>query len=226
MMEGTVYLDGEEFDKIKLSMVRCPAQPERIRTMSGSRFPETACSAIIAPECGNHLGNVGSNGFWCLCCAAIGASTICLKVSPAICRVSDASPNTLSSTPTIIAALNLSAKSDGDTFDTTPACISSIITLRIRLARAGGAVQAIAPLEARAAAEQCRRGAVCENRMTFETVCKALDGAADLGSAGPAARGMRLADWSRALARIRPRPPHRSPPRGPYPAPAGHGERA
>ncbi len=59
MMEGAVCPDGEEPDRIRLSMARCPAQPEQIRTTSGSRFFETACSATIGDQFGCHLGNVG-----------------------------------------------------------------------------------------------------------------------------------------------------------------------
>jgi hypothetical protein len=51
--------DGEEADRIRLSMARCLAQTEQIRTMSSSRFPETACSAIIKDEFRSHMGNVG-----------------------------------------------------------------------------------------------------------------------------------------------------------------------
>jgi hypothetical protein len=52
MMEGAVCLDGEESDRLRLLRARCPAQPWQIRTISGSRFSETACSAINGTNLG------------------------------------------------------------------------------------------------------------------------------------------------------------------------------
>jgi hypothetical protein len=40
MIEGGVCLDGEESDRIRLSMTRCPAQPERIWTMTAHASPK------------------------------------------------------------------------------------------------------------------------------------------------------------------------------------------
>jgi len=73
MMAGAVCPDGEKSDRIRLPMARCPAQPEQIRTMSGSRFLETACSAIIGAKFGSYLGNIGLHRLVpqlrrCVCC--------------------------------------------------------------------------------------------------------------------------------------------------------------
>jgi hypothetical protein len=39
MMDGAVCLDWEDPDRIRLSMAKCPAQPQQIRPMSASCVP-------------------------------------------------------------------------------------------------------------------------------------------------------------------------------------------
>jgi hypothetical protein len=60
MMGGAVCLDWEDPDRIRLSMARCPAQPEQTRPMSASGVPPKQLVRLsIGGEFASQVGNVG-----------------------------------------------------------------------------------------------------------------------------------------------------------------------